>query len=129
MTEVIVEFTSPGLNVRLRTYQKQALRKRIFKALCSQMWGRLPRLDVAVIVYERTGRVMDTDNVYGSAKLWIDAIVRMGVVPDDDPEHLRLICRSVAGRQSQTKIQIYDPVEFTNLFPDASDHPGGISDS
>lgn len=64
-----------------------------------KLWGNYPRYEERVKVeYTRfSSRPLDRDNLYGSSKAWIDALVRCGVIVDDTEARIDLICRNEKG--------------------------------
>lgn len=82
--------------------------RRIY-ARCKQQWkkalsGAQYHLGVAqgmrrveIVRYAPRGRLMDKDNCYGSTKPAVDFLVSLGVLLDDDLEHLDLDVRQEVG--------------------------------
>lgn len=101
-------FNSPGLNTKLKHYQRVQLRAKIYEAVASAIWdlGKIERYPKARITYTRFSKQpMDRDNLYSSAKFWIDAIKRWGIIPDDSELYLDLVCQNGKG-SAGTKIEI-----------------------
>jgi len=87
--------TPPSANILLR--QHWAVRKRLLDEWCYAIWGRAnevhcPRQNVVTIsatIYYKENRKRDQDNAeYGLKKITQDCLVRMGLIPDDDPSHV-----------------------------------------
>ena len=58
-----------------------------------------------VHIMRRSRHMLDQDNLAGSAKLVLDSLVAVRVIPDDSPEHIELICEQESG-SSQTTITV-----------------------
>lgn len=80
------------------------LKSKIRLLVLDACWGK-PQFKKARIIYTRFGKKMDRDNCYSSAKVWIDRIKNLGIMPDDTEEYLDLICRFEKGK-SKTVIEI-----------------------
>ena len=104
-------FNTKGGNTKYRKWEKKATISKIRKAMHDQLFEHgLPKFrDNVKIVYTRYGRIMDTDNLYTSAKWWIDRLTEYGVIQDDRPieagGHVDLKCISEKG-SARTVIEI-----------------------
>lgn len=101
------DFNSPGANTKLRSYKKRETKERIRKVIHAELWKHgMPNFESATVIYRRYSRqVMDKDNCYFSAKVWIDRLVEYGVIKDDNPKYLDLQCESIQGK-ARTEIII-----------------------
>lgn len=83
-----VPVLAPSLNTLLRTHYRDRGRDRDkWTALLRHVAGRrrsAPPCAVA-IVRRYASRPLDLDNLYAAAKVPLDALVRAGILPDDDP--------------------------------------------
>ena len=68
-------------------YKKAKIRSKIRNAMFDQLYEHgMPIFRYPVkITYERHGNMMDTENLSGSSKLWIDRLTEYGVIEDDKP--------------------------------------------
>ncbi len=104
----------PGLNVLMRMHwarrsaAAKKWRKLVWVARCQAVIGKPVCLSHARVTITRTSpRLLDEDNLYGSAKLLLDALVRNELIQDDSPQHLELIVSQRVGRAS-VRIEIDD---------------------
>ena len=87
--------TPPSGNMLIR--QHWAVRKRTMDTWCYAIWGRVNESHVPVqnvvtlsaTIYYKENRKRDLDNAeYGLKKITQDCLVRMGLIPDDTPDHV-----------------------------------------
>lgn len=95
----------PGLNVLLRMnwYRRHAEGKKwqklIWVARCQAVVGKPdPILRARVILTRTSPKRLDQDNLYGSAKLVLDALKHLELIVDDNPEALELVVRQEIGK-------------------------------
>jgi len=115
MIELEFDFTTPGWNTikRWPGYKKRKLREKIQKEVLDELWkmDKIPRFTELVrIEYRRRSRVaMDQDNVATSAKYWLDAFTKYGLIKDDKPVveggHVEFVAVPEKGKK-RTKITI-----------------------
>lgn len=94
------DFNSPGANTKLRSYKKKEIKERIRKFVHAELWKhKMPNFESATVIYRRYSRqIMDKDNCYFSAKIWIDRLVEYGLILDDNPKYIDLQCESIQGK-------------------------------
>jgi hypothetical protein len=100
--------TTPGMNSMKGWREAGVLKSKLRVLLLDACWGQ-PQFKKARITYTRFGKKMDRDNCYSSAKIWIDRIKNLGIIPDDTEEVLDLICKSEIGKP-KTVIEIRECV-------------------
>lgn len=109
---LILEFayTTPSLNVMLRMHfrKKGEIKSKVALLVLEALWGQKP-MPRARITYTRYGRILDKVNVYGSAKVWEDQIIKFGLLPDDNPNFVDLTCISAKGKP-KTVIEVRECV-------------------
>jgi len=72
-----------------RGREKDGMAELVYLLLCEKLGCPLPKLCKAKLVYTvHSDRQRDADNLIVVVKLFNDAIVRAGLVADDDAEHL-----------------------------------------
>ncbi len=108
--KIIFEFTSPSLNVYLKwkSFKRRELKDRIWSRIHDVIWesGRKVFEERARVTYTRFSRgILDKDNLYASAKPFIDQVVKHGVLRDDSPDCIELICLQEKGK-ARTEILI-----------------------
>lgn len=118
--------TPPGLNRMLRMHwrARQALgkrwRKSIWVARCQAIQGRPEPIHRAKVVIERTSpNLLDTDNLYGSVKVVLDALRCNELIMNDDPQHLVLEVTQKKG-PAHLRITIEDARDSDALDPATS---------
>lgn len=93
ITELVYEGNVPGNNgknglIRMKTKAKLELKKRFFWTTREQTRNR--HLGAVRLELIRHGlQVMDYDNLVSTGKLLIDAIVKTGVLSDDNPDVIK----------------------------------------
>jgi len=104
----------PGLNMVLRMgwQRRHSLtrkwRKSIWAARCQVIHGRPTPIAKAKVLIERTSpNLLDTDNLYGSVKVVLDALRCNELIVDDNPESLTLGVTQKKG-PPHLRIQIED---------------------
>ena len=109
--------TPPSTNVLLRNHW--AVRKRLIDEWHTAVWAlanevRLPPQNVVTVeatIYFRDKRKRDKQNYITSVdKLVLDGLVRCGILPDDDPEHVKsfAVGFEVDSQKPRTEITIYN---------------------
>lgn len=96
---------APSLNKVLRTHWSDVRRLKAY-------WARLiwlerlerradmhpPFVKAKVSIVRQSLKQLDTDNLYGSAKVILDALVSNGVIEDDSPDHIELTVTQQHGK-------------------------------
>ena len=95
---------TPGINSMKGWREAGVLKSKLRVLLLDALWGQ-PQFKKARIIYTRYGKKMDRDNAYSSAKIWVDRIKNLGIIPDDTEEFLDLICKTEIGKP-KTVIEI-----------------------
>ncbi len=57
-------------------------------------------------IYGGRGKAMDPDNLVGGVKPVLDGLVRAGIIPDDNPDQIRLYVSQVKGEGMAVRITI-----------------------
>lgn len=57
---------------------------------------------VQIRILRRSRKILDDDNLHGSAKIVLDAIKNSKVISDDNPLHVSLICQQELGKPLTT---------------------------
>lgn len=96
-----------GLNTLIRMNwprrhaETKRWRKLIWVARCQVIQGRPTPIEKAKVTLVRSSpRLLDEDNLYGSAKMVLDALKCNELIVDDGPEHLSLVVRQQKGKSS-----------------------------
>lgn len=105
MITLDIQDVPPGLNVLLRMnwYRRHAEGKKwqklVWIARCQALIGKPAPICKAQVVMTRTSpKLLDQDNLYGSAKLVLDAMKRLDLIVDDSPDHLHLDVKQEIGK-------------------------------
>jgi Holliday junction resolvase RusA-like endonuclease len=111
--EIVVPEVAPSLNRLMRLHW--AARRRLLKKWEWIMYVETYRVrgptavkfegKLSVRITRRSRKTLDHDNLYGSAKLILDAMTSVGLLLDDDPAHIELICEQERGTP-QTTIKV-----------------------
>ena len=84
-----LDFTAPKFNHQMTLNTRRKWREKCFRAISDYLYDNLPipRFRVPVdIYYERHSRIpMDQDGAAQTAKYFLDALTRNGVIEDDKP--------------------------------------------
>lgn len=110
---------SPSLNAfanSLRPYAYQKIRNDWQKYLISAWWearehtpalaSLTPPRRARLTVTRSSPRALDPDNLVGGLKPVIDALRRMNLIHDDDPESLTLDVRAQKARHGATRLEL-----------------------
>lgn len=107
--EIQVPEVAPSLNRLMRMHW--AARRKLLKKWEVILWAELYRIGahdfrykgkVTVQIMRRSHHMMDADNLHGAAKLILDSLKTAGVIEDDSPEHINLICEQESGQIGTT---------------------------
>lgn len=100
----------PSLNRLLRMHWTQ--RRRLIQRWSWLVLGAVRGRDtlpvgqfvgrVRIRVIRRSHHTLDDDNLAGSAKVILDALKRIGVIEDDSPAHVQLVCEQERGTEFTT---------------------------
>lgn len=113
MIEIQVPEVVPSLNRLMRLHW--AARRRLLKKWEWIVFAEVYRVGgplaikyegrMRVRITRRSGKLLDQDNLVGSAKIVLDALKNSRLIADDSPLHIELICDQETGRP-MTKIQV-----------------------
>lgn len=84
------------------------LNTKVYKLVLDYLWEKgIERYDKKVRVeYDRYSKgKLDRDNLYASAKAWLDALKKIGVIVDDSDDWIDLVCTNKKG-EARTEIRI-----------------------
>jgi hypothetical protein len=99
MNIFLPELLTPGLNQweRMHWRAREQWKKRCVEYITAYAQDRPQFADKVRITYGRCRRAgakdMDDDNLYGSFKPLGDALQRLGIIADDGPDHVELVCK------------------------------------
>lgn len=84
---------SPNVTMRMhwrrrREYNRQVLEAVWLAARQAGIRGRPKWTPIELDIELRCGGVMDEDNAVGACKPLIDALTKLGIIPDDSPVHI-----------------------------------------
>lgn len=84
MTKYVFDFVAPGLNVMLREHFSKRKKRKETIQWCIIQQGLVNHKGRVELTYKRTSRrLLDDDNNAASAKSFLDALVKCGVIVDD----------------------------------------------
>ena len=110
--KIIIPVTIPSANQLLRMHYQA--RKRLMwefmweiRAAGIESRGNAGREKRTVRITSYRGRMLDKDNLYGGAKVCLDAIKKMNLIRDDSPKWIELEVIQVSERLNpRTEIEI-----------------------
>ncbi|MBA0084676.1 MAG: hypothetical protein HRJ53_06755 [Acidobacteria bacterium Pan2503] len=96
---------APSLNRLMRLHwaaRRKLLRKWEWAIHCETFRREKPVAiltadKLTVRITRRSRHMLDHDNLYGSAKIILDAMKHIGLIADDSPEHIELHCEQESG--------------------------------
>lgn len=105
----IVPMVAPGINqirdMHFRVYKRtRDTWKRTMFALIGRQ--KRPVGKVRIEVHVEHSRLYDPDNLAGCAKIPLDCLVQLGVIPNDKEENLTLSVTQSKSKEKQTTISI-----------------------
>ena len=111
-TEISLPRTAPSLNRLLRLHW--ADRRKLkddwqWLLLAERAKGNFPKhqTKLKITITRFSPKLLDTDNLYGSCKIVLDAMKAVGILVDDSPSHIDLICSQAKGKsRTQIKVEI-----------------------
>ena len=106
------DLTSPNKLLRMHFAQRARLKKAIEIQLVGFGDAPIPEMIPKIRVeitrhYGYRKREFDLDNLYGSAKLLLDAMRGIGVIPDDTPKHIDLCVEQKKSPDKSTFVTIH----------------------
>jgi Holliday junction resolvase RusA-like endonuclease len=107
--EAEVPGTVPSLNLLLRRHwmKRRAISKRWQWTMLASRPQPYSAPALARVTITRFSRgTLDVDNLYGAAKIVVDALKVAGLIVDDAPKVLELICRQERASHAATHITI-----------------------
>lgn len=107
--KIIVPMVAPGMN-QIRDMHHFEY-KRLRETWQRTMWALIGRQKkpvgkVKVSIHVEHTRLYDPDNLVGCAKIPLDCLVRLEVLPNDTPENLTLSVTQSKSKEKQTTILI-----------------------
>jgi len=107
--KIIVPLVAPGMNqIRAMHFHAYRRLRDVWQRTIWALVGRQKRLmgKVNVSIHVEHSRLYDPDNLVGCAKIPLDCLVRLGIIPTDTPEHLTLSVTQEKSKEKQTTITL-----------------------
>lgn len=107
--KITVPMVAPGMNqIRNMHHFEYKRTREAWQRTMYALIGRqkIPHGKVIVSIHVDHARLYDPDNLMGSAKIPLDCLVRLEILPDDKPENLLLLVTQSKSKDKQTTITI-----------------------